>query len=217
MNYKINIILIIIVNAIYGLNCNPEKFIQSHANKIMNKTAKLPVIQIILGSTRTGRSSDKIGNILKKMADKRPDILIEIVDLKNFNLPFFNDEAPAKRKEIADPIVKKWSDKIKQADAFIIIVPQYNAGYPGVLKNALDSLYPEWNNKPVAFIGYSGGTSGGSSAINQLREVIAELKMKPISLDINIPTVWKAFDQDGNLADQTIEAKLNSMIDQLIH
>lgn len=210
MNYQINTVLIIIVTALSSLNCNSVA--------VMNKeTKKIPLIQIVLGSTRKGRSSDKIGNLLKQMADKRGDISTQIVDLRDFTLPFLNDEeAPSRRKQITDPLVKKWSDKIKEADSFIIIVPEYNAGYPGVLKNALDSLYVEWNNKPVAFVGYSGGPSGGKSVINQLREVTVELEMIPVSLEIKIPTFWKAFDQQGNLVDKTIEARLNSIIDQLI-
>lgn len=217
MDYKINLIIFaILVRCTSGIYCQADS-VDSKTNICMNKASKKPHIQFILGSTRKGRLSDKIGNKLKQIANKRNDISIEIVDLRDFNLPFLNDEiSPSKRKEITDPAIKKWSDKIKEADAFIIIFPEYNSGYPGVLKNALDSLYPEWNNKPVAFVGYSGGTSGGANAISQLRQVVVELKMKPISLDIKIPSSWKAFDKEDNFADKTIESKLNSVIDELV-
>lgn len=212
MNYKINVaILAVLIAGIFNIYCQTTK-----AKTFMDKAKKYH-IQIILGSTRKNRLSDKIGNKLKQFADKRPDISTEIIDLRDFNLPFFNEEVPpSRRKEITDPVIKRWSNKVMEADAFVIVCPVYNASYSAVLKNALDSLYPEWNNKPVAFVGYSGGLSGGTNAINHLREVVLELKMKPISSDIKIPSCWKAFDQEGNFADKTIEAKFNSMIDQLI-
>lgn len=173
-------------------------------------------IKIILGSTRKGRSSDKIGAALKTIMDRRANIVTEILDLNDYNLPFLNDEVPpAMRESITDPLTKKWSDKINEGDAFIIIVPEYNAGYPGVLKNALDSLYKEWNNKPVAFVGFSGGPSGGESAIAQLRQVVLALQMKPVANDIKVPTVWKAFDEKRNLTNQNIALELDLIIDQL--
>lgn len=173
-------------------------------------------VKIILGSTRKGRTSDKIAQELKLMADKRSDISTEILDLNDFNLPFFNEEVPpARRENITDPVIQRWSDAISEGDAFIIVVPEYNYGYPGVLKNALDSLYKEWNDKPVAFVGYSGGPAGGANAIAQLRQVAKGFKMIPVEGDILIPSAWKAFDTKGKLAHQDIENELNTMIDQL--
>jgi len=214
MNFKISIIILIIFSiAMCKPNCHQVMVNASLSTNVK----KIPNIQIILSSTRKGRISDKIGSALKHMADKRQNVSAQIVDLRDYSLPFLNDEeSPASRKQISDPAVKKWSDKIKEADAFIIVSPEYNAGYPGVLKNALDSLYIEWHNKPVGFVGYSGGSSGGANAINQLRQVVMELKMKPVSLDIKIPSSSKALDKEGNFIDKTIENKLNSIIDQLI-
>lgn len=203
--------------AFMGSACCDSK----HADKGQNtqrSTAKKTQLKIILGSTRKGRTSDKIGNALKQIADKRSDVVTEILDLNDFNLPFLNDEIPpASRKTITDPAVKKWADKIAQADAFIIVVPEYNSGYPGVLKNALDSLYQEWNNKPVAFVGFSGGPSGGANAIAQLHEVALALQMKPVANDIKVPTAWKAFDEKRNLVNPSIANELNTIIDQLKH
>lgn len=181
-----------------------------------HEIAKQKNIKIILGSTRQDRTSDKIGAALKQIADKRSEVNIEILDLRDFDLPFLNDSVPpAMRQSITDSAVKKWADKIIEGDAFIIIVPEYNAGYPGVLKNALDSLYKEWNGKRVAFIGYSGSESGGASAIAQLTQVAQALQMKPIEQNIKIPSAWKAFDDKRNLKNQSIATELNSIIDQL--
>ena len=178
----------------------------------MNK----PVVYIILGSTRDGRLSDKIGKTIIKLIDVH-EVCAEIIDLRDYPLPFLADAVPpADRKVITDPAVKKWSDKIKQADAFIIVAPEYNAGYPGVLKNALDSLYVEWNNKPVALVTYSGGPSGGARVYAQLKEVLTHgLKMVLAPKHIMIPSSYKAFNADGSLADRSIEKQINEIIKQL--
>jgi len=217
---KVKITFMMFVVSILMSACCDANHASNDKNQSVNNvqsTSKKLNIQIILGSTRKGRTSKKIGNALKNIADKRIDITTEIIDLIDYNVPFLDDEIPpASRKEITDPVVKRWSDKIKEADAFIIVVPEYNSGYPGVLKNALDSLYKEWNNKPVAFVGYSGGTSGGTSAVAQLRQVALALQMIPIDLDITIGSAWKALDTKGNLNNKNIENELNAAIDQII-
>lgn len=217
MQHTLTTVLLILSTIQITMDCNAQQKSQCTTN--VKTVAKKLVIQIILGSTRQKRTSDRIAAAVKDMADthKGADIEFEIVDLKDYNLPFLNDEiSPSSRENITDPLIQKWSDKIKQADAFIIVVPEYNSGYPGVLKNALDSLYKEWNNKPVAFIGYSGGPSGGSSAVSQLRSVANALKMVPVSCSINIPHAWKAFDTKGNLTHKNIKQELHTMIDQII-
>ncbi len=172
---------------------------------------------MILGSTRQGRTSDKIAHVLNKMLENRTDISTQIIDLRDYQLPFLYDSiTPASRKVITDPFIQRWSDKIMEADAFIIITPVYNAGYPAVLKNALDLLYKEWGGKPVGFVGYSGGPSGGAEVISQFDPVMRELKMIPITTRITIPTVWKAFDQQGNLLDTSIPGTLDTMVNELI-
>lgn len=182
--------------------------------KTESDTAK---IKVILGSTRQGRSSDKVAQYLEQVLAKRTDIKIELIDLRDYSLAFLSDDTPpARRKTITDPLVQRWSETVTDADAFIIVVPEYNAGYPGVLKNVLDLLYNEWNDKPVGFVGYSGGPTGGTSAVSQLRAVTTALKMVPVNCQINIPTVWKAFDNTGNLVDQTIAEQINTMVNQLV-
>jgi NAD(P)H-dependent FMN reductase len=179
---------------------------------------KKPTIYLILGSTRKGRMSEKFGTPLKRLADKREDITTEIIDLRDYHLPFLNDEIPpSDRKVITDPVVQRWSDKIQEADGFIIITPEYNFGYPGVLKNALDVLYKEWNEKPVAFIGYSAGQTGATSSISHLRHVARGLKMKAVPAQISIPNELKALDSHGHFVDKNIEHYFNTVVDQIIN
>jgi NAD(P)H-dependent FMN reductase len=87
--------------------------------------------------------------------------------------------------QYANPDVQRWADRISDGDAFIMVSPEYNHGYPAVLKNAIDHLYPEWVNKPVGFVGY--GNAGGARSIEQLRQVVVELSMTPIRSAIHIP------------------------------
>lgn len=99
---------------------------------------------------------------------------------------FESSMSPSMAKgQYSNEIVKKWSEKINEGDAFIIVTPEYNHGYPAVLKNAMDVIYPEWNRKPVGFVSY--GSAMGARAIEQLRQVAVELQMAPIRNAIHIP------------------------------
>lgn len=177
----------------------------------------LPIkIGIILGSTRNGRSSDKIAKRVKEIAKNTNTVTAELIDLKSMNIPWLNDTtAPSMRKKITNRSVQRWSKLIANFDAFIFVVPEYNGGYPGVLKNALDQLYTEWNGKPAGFIGYSGGPTGGKSAVNQLKTVTQVLQMTGVEQDVYIPSSWKAFDETGNLVDSTLNDHIHTLIESI--
>lgn len=171
-------------------------------------------IQIIIGSTRDERVGDKVAKWVYGIAKRREDFDVELIDLRDWNIPFFNDASPAfnppKKK-----IIKEWANKIAEADGYIFVTPEYNHGYPAVLKNALDYLYNEWNNKPVAFVAY-GGTVGGSRAVEQLRLVAIELQMAPIREAVYIPLIWDALDESGNPKNKSLEKTANKMISSLL-
>lgn len=186
-------------------------------NESAQSVSKKMNLLIILGSTRQGRMSDTIANALNGLLSNRTDINAQLIDLRDYQLPFLDDTiVPSRRKIITDPTIQQWSDTIKQADGFIMVVPQYNNGYPAVFKNALDLLYVEWNNKPVGLVSYSGGPSGGAYVISSLRPVMEELKMILVEPVITIPTAWKAIDVQGKLLDTSIEGTLNTMVDQIV-
>ena len=144
-------------------------------------------VKIILGSTRQGRFSEKPGRWIHEEAKKRGEFDAELLDLRDYEMPFFDEPvSPSyKEKPYEHETVVRWTAKIAEADAFIIIAPEYNHGYPGVLKNALDYAYQEWNNKPVAFVSY--GSALGARSVEQLREVAVELQMAPIRNAIHMP------------------------------
>jgi NAD(P)H-dependent FMN reductase len=152
-----------------------------------NDTMSTPLnIQVILCSTRQSRFGDKPAHYVLGELQKRPDVRAELVDLRDWPLPFFDHPVSPMRAKITEPAaVAKWAAKVGEADGYVIVSPEYNHGYSAVLKNALDWVYSEWTKKPVGFVGY--GSTGGSRAIEQLRQVVIELDMVPIREALHIP------------------------------
>ncbi len=144
-------------------------------------------IQVIIGSTRQNRVSEKPARWIYEHAKTRPDLDPELVDLRDHPLPLFDEPtAPLHlHGHYSDERVQTWSKKVAEADGYIVVSPEYNHGYPAVLKNAFDVLYPEWNNKPIGFVSY--GTIGGARVVEQLRLVAIELQMVPIQRALHVP------------------------------
>ena len=159
----------------------------------------MPNIQVILGSTRQGRAGEKVARWFMSHADARTDLNAELVDLRDWPLPLFDQPMPPMMGGYVDSAQQRWAAQVARADGYVLITPEYNHGYPAVLKNALDHLFAEWNGKPVAFVGY-GGPGGGVRAVEQLRQVVVELEMVPMRQQVAIANVYAAFDPDGHLA-----------------
>ncbi len=180
----------------------------------------MPHVAVIIGSTRQGRFADKPATwILERLAE-RPGVTAELLDLRDFPLPFFDDAmAPARRGNIppSDSTVASWAEAIGRADAFVVIAPEYNHGYTAVLKNAIDHLYAEWVRKPIAFVSY--GSAGGARAIEQLRQVVIELEMAPIKHAVAIPVdilVKFMFEGIEDLDFSAADSAADAMIDDLL-
>ncbi len=173
-------------------------------------------IAIIIGSTRQDRFSEKPAHWVFEETGKREGVEAELLDLRDYPLPFFNEPvSPSDMKEpYSDAVARAWVEKIGQADAFIIVTPEYNHGYPAVLKNALDYPPTQWHNKPVGFVSY-GGVAGVRS-VEQLRQVSVELQMAPIRNAVHIPAFWTRTDARGNFNASGIEDAGKRMIDQLL-
>lgn len=177
-------------------------------------------IKVIVGSTRQGRFSEKPAQWIFEEAKKLEGVEAELLDLRDYPLPFFDEPtSPAIVKDGAYPndVAKKWAAKIREADAFIIITPEYNHGTSGVLKNALDYVYAEWNNKPVGFVAYGG--VGGARAVEQLRGVAIELQMAPIRNAVHIPQHWNLLDENGGLKTGALDPfkkSADTFLDQLL-
>lgn len=143
-------------------------------------------IAVIIGSTRPARFGDKPAKWIAAEAKKLEGVEVELLDLVDYPMPFFEEPmGPSQlNKKYSNDVVKKWSAKIDAADAFIIVTPEYNHSTSGVLKNALDHLFPEWNNKPVGFVSYGG--VAGARAVEHLRQICIELSMAPIRNAVHI-------------------------------
>jgi NAD(P)H-dependent FMN reductase len=155
-------------------------------------------IQVIIGSTRRNRFGDGPARWVADALAARGDLDVEVVDLRDYPLPLFDQPRPAAYtlREYPDEAVARWGRKIDEADGFVFITAEYNHGYTAVLKNAIDHLFPEWHRKPVAFVGY--GNTGGARAIEQLREVVVELEMAPLRHAVHIlPDVMRPVMQAG--------------------
>lgn len=144
-------------------------------------------IKVIAGSTREGRFSDKAAAWIADEIKKQEEVVIEVLDLRDYEMPFFNEPvSPSfKQEPYKNEAVARFTKKIAEGDAFVIVTPEYNHGTSGVLKNSLDWVYQEWNNKPVAFVSY--GSAGGARAVEQLRLNAIELQMAPIRSSVHIP------------------------------
>jgi len=176
-------------------------------------------IKIILGSTRPNRFSEFPGRWIFDMVKKREDVLAEILDLREYEMPFFNESAtPSSKKDpYMNEAVVRWTDKVKEADGFIVIAPEYNRGTPAVLKNALDYAYQEWNLKPIGFISY--GVVGGARSVEHLRLSSIELQMVPIRNAVHIPAHWTLRDEAGTLKPGALDAygkPAEALLDQLL-
>ncbi|HEX7042669.1 MAG TPA: NAD(P)H-dependent oxidoreductase [Patescibacteria group bacterium] len=174
-------------------------------------------IQVIIGSTREGRFGDKPAKWIASYLKEKEDVEVELIDLRDWPLPFFNEPvSPASSDgKYTNELAAKWAEKIGEADGYIIVTPEYNHGYPSVLKNALDYVYKQWNKKPVSFLSY-GGMSGGTRAVQQLRQVVIELQLVPIRQSIHIPFFRKQLDESGNLKPDTLISQADPMIEQLM-
>lgn len=171
-----------------------------------------------MGSTRQGRFVEKPANWIFEVARKKEGVEIELIDLRDWPLPFFDEAvSPSMNNgKYTNELAAKWAKKVGEADGYIIITPEYNHGYPAVLKNALDYVYTEWNNKPVGFVSY-GGVAGGTRSVQQLRQVVIELQMMPIRNGIHIPMYWSQLNEKGELNMDAHKEGAENFLIQLLH
>jgi NAD(P)H-dependent FMN reductase len=156
-------------------------------------------IKVILGSTRPNRFGDKPAQWILEEVKKLEGVSAELLDLRDYPMPFFNEpkSASESKEQFSDEVAVRWAKKIGEADAYIILTPEYNHGYSAVLKNALDYAYASWNKKPVGFVAWGG--VGGARAVEQLREVVVELQMASVRSAVHITSSWLLVDENGNL------------------
>ena len=171
-------------------------------------------IGIILGSTRPNRNGEQVAKWVLDIASRRNDANYELVDLRDYPLPHLDEPLPPSLGQYQNDHTKEWADKIASFDGFVIVTPEYNHSTSGVLKNAIDYLYAEWNNKAVGFVSY--GAAGGARAAEHLRLVAGELQMADVRQQVVLSLVtefenFRTF-KPGNYN----VAALNTLLDQVV-
>ena len=171
-------------------------------------------IAILTGSTRPGRNNEAVAKWVYEIARKRSDAQYEYVDIQAFDLPLLDEPVPPAMGKYSKPHTKAWAAKIAPCDGFVFVTPEYNHGTSAALKNAIDFLYAEWNNKAAGFVSY--GSAGGTRAVEHLRLIMGELQIADVraqatfnlSSDFENYSVFKP--AEGK------EKTVTSMLDQLV-
>ncbi len=179
-------------------------------------------VAIILGSTRPGRNGEAVAQWVYDKAKKRADnnknqdrnVEFEYIDIKDFNLPLLDEPIPPSQGQYSKDHTKAWSAKIDSFDAFIFVTPEYNHGISGALKNAIDFLYKEWNNKAAGFVSY--GSAGGVRSVEHLRLVMAELQIADVRAQVTL-SLFTDFENFTKFKPASYHEKsFNDMIDQVV-
>lgn len=171
-------------------------------------------IALIIGSTRPGRKAEVVARWVHEIAKKRSDAEFELVDIKDFNLPLLDEAIPPSMGQYSQPHTKAWAAKIESFDAYVFVTPEYNHGMSGALKNAIDYLYREWNNKAAGFVGY--GSVGGTRAVEQLRLVMGELQVADVRAQVAL-SLFTDFENFSTFKPAALHEKsLTTMLDQVI-
>ena len=175
-----------------------------------------PKIGIIVSSVRPNRFADHPTKWIFDIASARGDWDVEILDLRDYPMPLFNEAASPAWGPSKDEAALRWQRKVASLDGYIIVAAEYNRGPTAALKNALDYAYKEWNNKPVAFVGYGG--VGGARAVEQLRLNSVELQMAPTRAGVHIlgPVYLEVLKGEKKLSDYDyLGQSARDMLDQL--
>jgi NAD(P)H-dependent FMN reductase len=171
-------------------------------------------IPIILGSTRRGRQSAKIAKFILDRLGKQAGVETELLDLAEYNFPIMEERL--RMRDDPPPRVKEFSEKLQRAAAIVIVTPEYNNGYPGVLKNTLDYFYPEYKRKPIGIVTVSAGGFGGINCLAQLRLVTLALGAYPIPASFPVSKVNQSFADDGTPQDETADKRVATFFDELL-
>ena len=139
-------------------------------------------VAIVVGSTRPGRKAEAVAQWVHGIAGQRSDAGFEVVDIDHYKLPLLDEPIPPSRGQYNNPHTRAWAAKVDSFDAYVFVTPEYNHGTSGALKNAIDFLYKEWNNKAAGFVGY--GSAGGVRAVESLRLVMGEIMIADVRAQV---------------------------------
>jgi NAD(P)H-dependent FMN reductase len=173
-----------------------------------------PRLEVIVGSTRPGRVSISVGHWLVRRAMAHDAFDVGLADLAEIGLPLMDEPNLPRLRRYVHQHTKDWSARVDAADAFVLIAPEYNCGFPAPLKNALDYLHDEWEHKPVGFVSY-GGVSAGTRGVQMLKQVVTTLKMLPVTEAVAIPFFRQFLDGSELRPNAIMEHAAGTMLDEL--
>jgi NAD(P)H-dependent FMN reductase len=172
-------------------------------------------VGIIVGSTRPGRHADVVANWVLENAKKRTDAQFEVVDIADFKLPLLDEPVPPSMGQYSKPHTKAWAQKVASFDAYVFVTPEYNHAPSAALKNAIDFIYGEWNNKAAGFVSYGASSSGGR-AVEQLRLVMGELQVADVRAQVLL-SLYTDFENFAAFKPNAMQVtNLVTMLDQLV-
>ncbi|WP_433728351.1 NADPH-dependent FMN reductase [Actinoplanes sp. CA-051413] len=171
-------------------------------------------IGIILGSTRPNRNGEQVARWVLDVAKQRTDAEFELVDLRDYPLPHLDEPVPPSMGQYRNDHTKQWAAKIASFDGFVFVTPEYNHSTSGVLKNAIDYLYAEWNNKAAGFVSY--GSVGGARAAEHLRLIAGELQIADVrqQVALSLSTEFENYTVFKPRPNQ--EPQLTTLLDQVV-
>jgi NAD(P)H-dependent FMN reductase len=171
-------------------------------------------VGIITGSTRPNRKSLEVAKWVLDIASKRTDAEYELVDIKDFELPLFDEPMPPSMGQYQQPHTKRWAAKIASLDAFVFVTPEYNHGIPAALKNAIDFLFKEWGDKAAGFVGYGG--AGGARSVEHLRLVLAEVHVATVRAQVLLSMFTDFENYTTFKPDPRHEKAVGAVLDQVV-
>jgi NAD(P)H-dependent FMN reductase len=171
-------------------------------------------IGIILGSTRPGRNGEAVARWVLELAQKRTDAEFELIDLKDFNLPHLDEAIPPSLGQYANDHTKAWAATIARFDGFVFVTPEYNHSTSGALKNAIDFLYAEWNNKAAGFVSY--GALGGARAVEHLRLIMGELQVADVRAQVALSLITDFVNYSEFAPNEYHVAEVDTLFDQVV-
>jgi NAD(P)H-dependent FMN reductase len=173
-------------------------------------------LKIIIASTRPGRKGISVGNWFSTLVEKYKDFEVEVLDLAKINLPFVDEPMHPRLQQYEKEHTKEWSKKVNSADAFVVVIPEYNYSMPPTLLNAIDFVYTEWNYKPVGIVSY-GGVSGGLRSAQSCKEPMTTVKLVPLMEGVSIQFVDKWIDENGIFhSDERLDKSVDIMMKELL-
>ncbi len=173
-------------------------------------------VHVIVGSNRPGSAGRPVADWVARHAGARGNLDITVVDLAEVGLPFLDEPEHPSGGNYVHQHTRDWSATVAAAEGYLLVMPMYNGGFGGALKNAIDFVYNEWAGKPIGIVSYSAGPSGGAPAVEMLKPVLARLSLTPTATSLSIPGIAERVDSDRRFrSDEGLDKELAGILDEL--